>query len=77
MSSAPRVDYDAVAPLLYDRQRYRNKEADRHLMAFVQHRDFMLTSTLAVLDIGCGTGSQLVANRFHVGSGVYMFAVAC
>jgi ubiquinone/menaquinone biosynthesis C-methylase UbiE len=46
-------------------------------MAFVQQRDFMLTSTLAVLDIGCGTGSQLVANRFHVGSGVYMFAVAC
>jgi ubiquinone/menaquinone biosynthesis C-methylase UbiE len=37
----------------------------------------MLTSTLAVLDIGCGTGSQLVAHRFHVGSGVYMFAVAC
>jgi ubiquinone/menaquinone biosynthesis C-methylase UbiE len=60
-----------IAPL-YDGQPYRGKEVDRHLIAFMQQRASSLTSTLAVLDIGCGTGSQLVANRRHFGAGVYI-----
>ena len=56
MSRSLRVDYDAIAPL-YDEQPYRAKTVDPELTAFIgQH-------TPAVLDIGCGTGSQLVANR--------------
>ena len=71
MPSIPRVDYDAIAPL-YDRQPYRDKEVDRHLIAFVQQRSSGLMPPLAVLDIGCGTGSQLVANRRYFGAGVYI-----
>jgi ubiquinone/menaquinone biosynthesis C-methylase UbiE len=56
MNRSPRVDYDAIAPL-YDEQPYRAKTADPELTAFIGQR------ASAVLDIGCGTGNQLVANR--------------
>ena len=56
MNRSPRVDYDAIAPL-YDRQPYRAKTVDPELTAFIGQRPS------ALLDIGCGTGNQLVANR--------------
>lgn len=56
---APRVDYDAIAHL-YDAQPYRARAVDPELLAFVRQRD---AADLAVLDIACGTGSQLIANR--------------
>ena len=71
MTSTPRVDYNAIAPL-YDRQPYRDKEVDRHLIAFVQECASRAITSLTILDIGCGTGSQLVANRRHFGAGVYV-----
>lgn len=71
MSSAPRVDYDAIAPR-YDRQPYRSKEADQHLIAFVQQHASRPMSALTVLDIGCGTGSQLVANQHYFAAAVYI-----
>ena len=60
MKPSPRVDYDAIAHL-YDTQPYREKTVDPELVAFLeQHAS---AETLSVLDIGCGTGNQLVANR--------------
>ncbi len=55
----PRVDYDAIAHL-YDAQPYRARTADPELLAFAAGRD---ASDLRVLDIGCGTGNQLIADR--------------
>lgn len=55
-----RVDYDAIAEG-YDRSPHREKSPDPALAAFIAERT--PTKTLAVLDIACGTGNQLVANR--------------
>lgn len=57
---SPRVDYDAVAPL-YDSQPYRARAVDPEFLAFVAQR--AAAEALSALDIGCGTGNQLVANR--------------
>lgn len=54
-----RVDYDAIAHL-YDTQPYRARAADPELLAFAAARD---VAAPAVLDIGCGTGNQLIADR--------------
>ncbi len=54
-----RVDYDEVAHL-YDTQPYRSRAADPEFLAFAGQRD---AAGLAVLDIGCGTGNQLIADR--------------
>jgi SAM-dependent methyltransferase len=54
-----RVNYDEIADL-YDAQPYRAREADREFLAFAQAH---AAADLAVLDIGCGTGNQLIANR--------------
>jgi SAM-dependent methyltransferase len=56
---APRVDYDEIAHL-YDTQPYRARVADPELLAFAEARRSV---DFAVLDIGCGTGNQLIANR--------------
>jgi ubiquinone/menaquinone biosynthesis C-methylase UbiE len=56
MNRSLRVDYDAIAPL-YDEQPYRAKTVDLELTAFIRQR------APTVLDIGCGTGNQLIANR--------------
>lgn len=56
----PRVNYDAIAPL-YDTQPYRAKTVDPELLAFVAQR--ASSERLVLLDIACGTGNQLVANR--------------
>jgi ubiquinone/menaquinone biosynthesis C-methylase UbiE len=60
MQRSSRVDYDAIAPL-YDSQPHREKSPDPALAAFLAERSALGTALL--LDIACGTGSQLVANR--------------
>lgn len=60
MTAPIRVNYDAIAHL-YDGQPYRAKSPDPELSAFASQRT--ASDALAVLDIGCGTGNQLVANR--------------
>jgi ubiquinone/menaquinone biosynthesis C-methylase UbiE len=62
MTSAlrPRVNYDEIAHL-YDAQPYREKTVDAELTAFLAAR--APDAALTVLDAGCGTGNQLVANR--------------
>jgi ubiquinone/menaquinone biosynthesis C-methylase UbiE len=60
MKSSPRVDYDAIAHL-YDTQPYRAKTVDPELVAFLGQRES--SDTLSILDIGCATGNQLLANR--------------
>jgi ubiquinone/menaquinone biosynthesis C-methylase UbiE len=59
MLRKPRVNYDEIAHL-YDAQPYRAREPDAELLAFAAERDAV---DLAILDIGCGTGNQLIANR--------------
>jgi SAM-dependent methyltransferase len=54
------VNYDAIAHL-YDMQPYRAKTVDPGLLAFLGQR--ASSATLSLLDVGCGTGNQLVANR--------------
>jgi ubiquinone/menaquinone biosynthesis C-methylase UbiE len=58
----PRVQYDQIAHL-YDAQPYRQKEVDPHVLAFLREHPAVDRSCLKVLDLGCGTGNQLVANR--------------
>ncbi len=60
MHPSPRVNYDTIAHL-YDTQPYRTKTVDPDLLAFVGPR--AASDTLSLLDVGCGTGNQLVANR--------------
>jgi ubiquinone/menaquinone biosynthesis C-methylase UbiE len=55
------VDYDRVAQR-YDLERYRAKSVDPDLLAFLRERSNPWADAVAVLDIGCGTGSQLVAD---------------
>lgn len=55
--STLRVDYDRIAAV-YDRDRMRTKDADPRLVEFVAERG----EDLRILDIGCGTGNQVVAD---------------
>jgi SAM-dependent methyltransferase len=57
---SPRADYDAIAPL-YDSGPGRARVVDPELLAFIEQRP--TTDVLSLLDISCGTGNQLVANR--------------
>jgi ubiquinone/menaquinone biosynthesis C-methylase UbiE len=60
MRTTPRVNYDTIAHL-YDGQPFRGKTVDPELLTFIaQHAS---PDRLSLLDIACGTGSQLVANR--------------
>lgn len=59
MAGQLRVNYDTIAHL-YDAQPYRSRIADPELLAFAGGRD---ASDLRVLDIGCGTGNQLITDR--------------
>jgi ubiquinone/menaquinone biosynthesis C-methylase UbiE len=54
-----RVNYDAIAHL-YDATPHRAKPVDPELISFVEQCS---SDEIAVLDIGCGTGNQLIANR--------------
>jgi ubiquinone/menaquinone biosynthesis C-methylase UbiE len=60
MHPLSRVNYDAIASH-YDTQPYRAKTVDPALLAFVEQQ--APAEGLALLDVGCGTGNQLVANR--------------
>lgn len=59
MTPSPRVNYDAIAHL-YDAQPYRAKTVDPELVTFIGQRES--SDGLSILDVGCGTGNQLVAN---------------
>jgi ubiquinone/menaquinone biosynthesis C-methylase UbiE len=61
-----RVDYDAIADL-YDATPYRTKRVDPELLAVA--RRFASSGWFATLDIGCGTGNQLIADRAALPSG--------
>ncbi|HEV2187601.1 MAG TPA: methyltransferase domain-containing protein [Stellaceae bacterium] len=58
MQHSTRVDYDAIADR-YDSQPHREKSIDPELTAFVGEREHVLW----LLDLACGTGDQLIANR--------------
>jgi ubiquinone/menaquinone biosynthesis C-methylase UbiE len=60
MQRSSRVDYDSIAAF-YDDEPYRAKSADPELAAFIAERSNSESPSL--LDIACGTGNQLVANR--------------
>ena len=62
-TGSTRADYDAIAPL-YDSGPGRTKAVDRELLAFLGSRPS--SDALLVLDIACGTGNQLMANRAAV-----------
>ena len=68
MARQSRVEYDEIAHL-YDAQPYRARTADPELLALAAERD---AGALAVLDIGCGTGNQLIANRGAVPRASYV-----
>lgn len=55
-----RLDYDVIADR-YDAQPYRGKTADPELAAFLA--DHPSAAAPALLDLACGTGNQLIANR--------------
>ena len=55
-----RVDYDTIAHL-YDTTPHRTKPVDPELLTFIRQR--ASCDNLSVLDVGCGTGNQLIANR--------------
>lgn len=58
----PRVDYNQIAEL-YDSQPFRGKEVDPDFQEFLAERTAQQIASLCLLDIGCGTGNQLVENR--------------
>jgi ubiquinone/menaquinone biosynthesis C-methylase UbiE len=60
MSRSPRVEYDKIAHL-YDSQPHRTRSVDPELLAFMRERTSR--EPVSLLDIACGTGNQLVANR--------------
>lgn len=60
MQRSSRVDYDSIADR-YDATPHREKSVDPELAAFLAGR--ASPETLSLLDIACGTGNQLVANR--------------
>jgi ubiquinone/menaquinone biosynthesis C-methylase UbiE len=60
MQRSSRVDYDSISDL-YDADPHRKKSADPELAAFMVQR--ASSAVLSLLDIACGTGNQLVANR--------------
>jgi|SRR6266571_8076783 len=56
-----RVNYNEIA-LLYD-EPWRDHAVDPHLLAFFDAHPELVPSETRILDIGCGTGKQLTANR--------------
>ena len=67
MRLAPRVDYDEIAHR-YNSQPYRERAPDAELSGFVEQRSY--GDALVVLDVGCGTGNQLIANRVAAPGGL-------
>jgi ubiquinone/menaquinone biosynthesis C-methylase UbiE len=59
-----RVNYDLIAHL-YDSGPHRGKEVDPNLLAYLAERG-ETADPLRILDLGCGTGNQLIANQPRV-----------
>jgi SAM-dependent methyltransferase len=59
--SQQRVNYDAIAHL-YD-EPLRDYDTDPNLILFGEEHPHLEPADLFVLDLGCGTGKQLAANR--------------
>ncbi|HEX2184138.1 MAG TPA: class I SAM-dependent methyltransferase, partial [Chloroflexota bacterium] len=57
----PRVDYDQIAHL-YD-EPSRDHGVDPHLVAYLAARPALGVGQARLLDVSCGTGKQLSANR--------------
>ena len=57
----PRIDYDQIAHL-YD-EPSRDHTVDSNLLTFFEERGTTEGADVRVLDIGCGTGKQLAADR--------------
>lgn len=57
----PRVDFDEIAHK-YD-EPSRDHDVDANLIAFLRERHSQPTSEVRLLDVGCGTGKQIDANR--------------
>ncbi len=62
--NAQRLNYDNIAHL-YDRNPIRQKPPDPHFLAFLKMHDNATGAGLRALDMGCGTGNQLIANYPH------------
>lgn len=60
-----RVDYDAIAHLYDDRR--RDHQPDARLESFIAERHVGRPDAVRVLDVGCGTGKQLAADRARFG----------
>src|SRR5262249_14327871 len=60
MSRSARVNYEKIADR-YVSQPFRSKSSDPELLAFLRERP--PRRLMYVLDIACGTGNQLIANR--------------
>lgn len=56
-----RVNYNTIAEL-YD-EPLRDHAADQNLFDFLGMHPEISTSRVCLLDVGCGTGKQLTANR--------------
>ena len=56
-----RLNYDTIAPL-YD-EPLRDHQVDSNLVLFLEQRPQLDPIPVYVLDMGCGTGKQLAANR--------------
>lgn len=59
--SQQRVDYDTIAHL-YD-EPGRDHDTDSNLISFLNERTDIRPTQAHILDLGCGTGKQLSANR--------------
>jgi len=61
--SSQRVNYDLIAHL-YD-EPGRDHLLDQNLVQFISQRQPQQLAYLRILDLGCGTGKQLAADRKH------------